>query len=152
MFASRLQRTPIEFTQNQIRRGCRWALDLIDCNAIIFVADGLPRKNLCRELIGHFAFPPAGHFVAVHNYGAHAQIGQIKNQLNTHHAELQGAWKGESSAAFTQVYNLFETEFAKVLKDLDLIQEKLVHTKAKYQTAEQNKTARVNTLKGLVNG
>ena len=83
---------------------------------------------------------------------AHAQIGQIKNQLNTHHAELQGAWKGESSAAFTQVYNLFETEFAKVLKDLDLIQEKLVHTKAKYQTAEQNKTARVNTLKGLVNG
>ena len=42
--------------------------------------------------------------------------------------------------------------FAKVLKDLDLIQEKLVHTKAKYQTAEQNKTARVNTLKGLVNG
>ncbi|MWA04719.1 WXG100 family type VII secretion target [Actinomadura sp. LD22] len=83
---------------------------------------------------------------------AHGQIGQIKNQLNTHHAELQSAWKGESSAAFTQVYNLFETEFAKVLKDLDLIHEKLVHTRAKYQTAEQNKTARVNTLKGLVNG
>ncbi|KAB2382241.1 WXG100 family type VII secretion target [Actinomadura montaniterrae] len=83
---------------------------------------------------------------------AHGQIGQIKNQLNTHHAELQAAWKGESSTAFTQVYNLFETEFAKVLKDLDLIHDKLVHTKAKYQTAEQNKTARVNTLKGLVNG
>lgn len=83
---------------------------------------------------------------------AHGQIGQIKSQLNTHHAELQGAWKGESSAAFTQVYNLFETEFSKVLKDLDVIHEKLVHTRSKYETAEQQKTARVNSLKGIVNG
>ncbi|MBT2212985.1 MULTISPECIES: WXG100 family type VII secretion target [Actinomadura] len=83
---------------------------------------------------------------------AHGRIGQIKGQLNAHHAELQGAWKGESAAAFTQVYNMFETEFTKVLKDLGVIHEKLVGTKAKYESAEQEKTARVSSLKGLVNG
>lgn len=83
---------------------------------------------------------------------AHGQIGQIKGQLNGHHSELQSAWKGESSAAFTQVYSLFETEFAKVLKDLNIIHEKLVDTKVKYERAEQEKTGRVNGLKGLVNG
>jgi WXG100 family type VII secretion target len=83
---------------------------------------------------------------------AHGQIGQIRGQLNSHHAELQGAWKGESSAAFTQVYSLFETEFTKVLKDLDMIHGKLVDTKVKYEHAEQEKTSPVNGLKGLVNG
>ncbi|TDD59511.1 WXG100 family type VII secretion target [Actinomadura rubrisoli] len=83
---------------------------------------------------------------------AHGQIGQVKGQLNAHHGELQGAWKGESSAAFGQVYTLFETEFSKVLKDLNLIHEKLVDTKVKYERAEQEKTGRVNGLKGLVNG
>lgn len=83
---------------------------------------------------------------------AHGQVAQIKGQLNGHHGELQGAWKGESSAAFTQVYNLFETEFSKVLKDLGIIHEKLVDTKVKYARAEEEKTGRVNGLKGLVNG
>ncbi|WP_176611420.1 WXG100 family type VII secretion target [Actinomadura sp. WMMB 499] len=83
---------------------------------------------------------------------AHGQIGQIKGQLNSHHGELQGSWKGESSAAFTQVYAMFETEFSKVMKDLNIIHEKLVDTRVKYESAEQEKTTRVNGLKGLVNG
>lgn len=83
---------------------------------------------------------------------AHNQIGRVKGQLNAHHAELQSSWKGESSAAFSQVYNMFDSEFAKVLKDLNLIHEKLVSTRVKYSGAEQEKTARVNNLKGLVNG
>ncbi|WP_084338466.1 WXG100 family type VII secretion target [Actinomadura oligospora] len=81
---------------------------------------------------------------------AAGQINQIKGQLNGHHAELQAAWKGESSAAFTQVYNMFETEFSKVLKDLNVIHEKLVHTKVKYAAAEQQKTERVNHLRGVI--
>ncbi|MFC6882878.1 MULTISPECIES: WXG100 family type VII secretion target [Actinomadura] len=83
---------------------------------------------------------------------AHGQISGVKNQLNGHHAQLQAAWKGESAAAFTQVYNLFENEFAKVLRDLNEIHEKLVHTRVKYQAAEEQKTGRVNQLKGSING
>ncbi|WP_158587825.1 WXG100 family type VII secretion target [Actinomadura logoneensis] len=81
---------------------------------------------------------------------AAGEINQVKGQLNGHHAELQAAWKGDSSAAFTNVYNIFESEFSKVLKDLNVIHEKLVHTKIKYEAAEQQKTERVNHLRGVI--
>ncbi|MFB4319038.1 WXG100 family type VII secretion target [Actinomadura sp. 21ATH] len=83
---------------------------------------------------------------------AHGQMGQVKGQLTSHHGELQAAWQGESAAAFTQVFQLFQTEFTKVMKDLDLIHQKLVDTRVKYEAAEQEKTGRINQLKGVVNG
>ncbi|MBO2447272.1 WXG100 family type VII secretion target [Actinomadura barringtoniae] len=83
---------------------------------------------------------------------AHGQINGVKNELNAHHSQLQSQWKGESSAAFTEVFGMFQQEFAKVLKDLNDIHEKLVHTKVKYEQAEQEKTQKVNHMKGLVNG
>ncbi|MFC0041460.1 WXG100 family type VII secretion target [Actinomadura rayongensis] len=83
---------------------------------------------------------------------AHAQIGQLKTRLTGYHAQLQGAWKGESADAFTQVYNLFEGEFTKVQKDLDEIHQRLVDTKVKYDGSEQRRIEAVNRLRGAING
>lgn len=82
---------------------------------------------------------------------AHAAISKIKTGLHGHHGELMTQWKGESAGKFTQVFNLFDTEFTKVLQDLNIIHEKLVHTRVKYNAAEQQKKAAVNRVDGLLN-
>ncbi|RAY11454.1 WXG100 family type VII secretion target [Actinomadura craniellae] len=83
---------------------------------------------------------------------AHGQINKIKNQLHGHQAELMGAWKGESAVAFAKVFQLFDSEFAKVLQDLNIIHQKLVDTQLKYQAAEGEKNQTISPLHGLLNG
>ncbi|WP_329519402.1 WXG100 family type VII secretion target [Spirillospora sp. NBC_01491] len=83
---------------------------------------------------------------------AHQQIGRLKGQLSSYHAQLQGDWKGESARAFTDVYNMFEGQFSKVQKELAEIHQKLGDTKVKYDASEQQRTDTVNRLRGQING
>jgi ESAT-6 family protein len=82
---------------------------------------------------------------------AHSEISRIKGQLHGHQGELMSQWKGQSASKFAQIFQLFDTEFGKVLQDLNIIHEKLVDTKVKYNAAEQQKDQRVNQITGLLN-
>jgi WXG100 family type VII secretion target len=81
-------------------------------------------------------------------------VGQIRgqqSQLNGYHSQLVGGWVGEASTAFTGAFESFSADFTKVLNALEGMHEKLVGTRANYQSTEDANTATVNRVAGLLN-
>jgi len=81
-------------------------------------------------------------------------VGQIRgqqSQLNGYHSQLVGGWVGDAATAFTGAFESFSTDFTKVLNALEGMHEKLVGTRANYQSTEDSNTATVNRVAGLLN-
>lgn len=68
------------------------------------------------------------------------QIEALRTKLNDHVATMLGQyWKGASANAFNDVHQAFDAEFRGVIHDLQNIHEKLIHTRAGYVKAEDDK-------------
>lgn len=78
-------------------------------------------------------------------------IKSIQNQLRGHQGQLTGHWQGQGANAFMRVYQQFDAEFNQVLKDLDIIHQKLVDTRIKYDATEQQTTGNMGRLGGIIN-
>jgi WXG100 family type VII secretion target len=81
-------------------------------------------------------------------------VGQIRgqqSQLNGYHSQLVGGWVGDAATAFTGAFESFSADFTKVLNALEGMHEKLVGTRATYQSTEDSNTATVNRVAGLLN-
>src|SRR5260370_10750592 len=64
--------------------------------------------------------------------GALGEIRAQQTRLNGIHDTLSGSWKGEASAAFTNAYMQFSTDFTIVVNALNGIHERLVGRHANY--------------------
>ncbi len=79
------------------------------------------------------------------------RIRGLQSQMNGYHSELRGGWEGNAATAFTNAYESFSADFAKVVNALDAIHEKLVGTRSNYQATEDSNTSTVNRVSGLLN-
>lgn len=81
-------------------------------------------------------------------------LGEIRAQmarLNTIHDTLSGTWKGEASAAFTNAYMQFSTDFTIVVNALNGIHERLVGSHANYNATESANTQTMNKVAAALN-
>lgn len=81
-------------------------------------------------------------------------LGQVRgqqSQLAGFHGDLMGGWQGMAASAFTNAYEQFNSDFSQVIQALQGIQEKLVSTRAHYETTEETQTAAANRVAGLLN-
>jgi len=76
----------------------------------------------------------------------------LQSSMNGYASQLQGGWQGQAATAFSNTYEAFTADFAKVLTALQSIQEKLVATHGTYQTTEETNTSQVTRVAGLLNG
>ena len=76
----------------------------------------------------------------------------LQSSMNGYASQLQGGWQGQAATAFSNTYEAFTADFAKVLNALQSIQEKLVSTHGTYQTTEETNTSQVTRVAGLLNG
>jgi WXG100 family type VII secretion target len=79
------------------------------------------------------------------------QIQGVQSQMHGHKGELDAAWKGDSKGTFDRAFEVFDQEFAKVIKDLVDIHEKLGQSRKQYEQTEQEKQDRVNNFNSLLN-
>ncbi|HEX6470245.1 MAG TPA: WXG100 family type VII secretion target [Streptosporangiaceae bacterium] len=75
----------------------------------------------------------------------------IQGQLQGHKAELMGNWSGTAARAFDQVFEQFDADFRRVLTAMEGMHEKLVQTHSTYVRTEDEQTATVNKVAGLLN-
>jgi WXG100 family type VII secretion target len=75
----------------------------------------------------------------------------IQSQLHGHKAQLRSNWEGSAAMAFDRVFQAFDEDFTKVLTAMQGMHEKLVHTRIKYESAEQEQEAAVNKISALLN-
>jgi WXG100 family type VII secretion target len=75
----------------------------------------------------------------------------LQSQLAGFHGDLMAGWQGMAASAFTNAYNSFNADFTQVIQALQGIQEKLVGTRARYETTEETQTAAANRVSGLLN-
>jgi WXG100 family type VII secretion target len=75
----------------------------------------------------------------------------LRTRLQGHKSQLMSNWEGISAAAFNRVFDQFDADFAKVLTTMEGMHEKLVHTRIKYESTEQEQQAAVNRVAGLLN-
>jgi WXG100 family type VII secretion target len=75
----------------------------------------------------------------------------IKNQLQGHRGELLSNWEGPAAAAFGRVFDQFDQDFQKVLTAMEGMHEKLMATRQTYERTEEEQTATVNKVAGLIN-
>jgi WXG100 family type VII secretion target len=75
----------------------------------------------------------------------------IQLRLHGHKADLRAHWEGNAAGAFDRVFAQFDEDFSKVLNAMQSMHEKLVHTKIKYESTEQEQQAAVNKVANLLN-
>jgi WXG100 family type VII secretion target len=75
----------------------------------------------------------------------------IRTQLQGHKAELLSQWEGNAARAFENVFEQFDQDFQKVLTTMEGMHEKLVQTRTTYERTEEEQTATVNKVSGLIN-
>lgn len=83
---------------------------------------------------------------------AYGVITGLQANMNSYSSQLGGGWQGNAAVAFTQTYEMFSADFAKVLSALQVIHDKLVSTRNTYQATEDANTARVNQVAGMIGG
>lgn len=76
----------------------------------------------------------------------------LQSNMNGYASQLQGGWQGQAASAFTNAYEAFSADFAKVLTALQSIQEKLVGTHGTYATTEDANTSTVNKIQNMLGG
>lgn len=75
----------------------------------------------------------------------------IQLRLHGHKGDLRANWEGIAASAFDRVFQQFDEDFSKVLTAMQNMHEKLVQTKIKYESAEQEQEAAVNRISALLN-
>jgi WXG100 family type VII secretion target len=88
---------------------------------------------------------------AVHVQDAVDKIRHEQSQLAGYHAQLQGSWVGDASNAFTSAYERFNADFTKVINALEVMHDKLVGTRAHYESTEEANVASANKVAGILN-
>src|SRR5260370_22617145 len=83
--------------------------------------------------------------------GALGEIRAQQTRLNGIHDSLSGSWKGEASAAFTNAYMQFSTDFTIVINALNGIHERLVGSHANYSATETANTQTMNKVAAALN-
>ena len=83
--------------------------------------------------------------------GALGEIRAQQTRLNGIHDSLSGSWKGEASAAFTNAYMQFSTDFTIVVNALNGIHERLVGSHANYSATEAANTQTMNKVAAALN-
>jgi uncharacterized protein YukE len=81
-----------------------------------------------------------------------AAMATASNQVEQAVSVIQGLQSSMNGYAFSNTYEAFTADFAKVLNALQSIQEKLVSTHGTYQTTEETNTSQVTRVAGLLNG
>lgn len=76
----------------------------------------------------------------------------LQSNMNGYASQLQGGWQGQAASAFTNAYEAFSADFAKVLTALQSIQEKLVGTHGTYAATEDTNTSTVNKIQNMLGG
>jgi WXG100 family type VII secretion target len=71
--------------------------------------------------------------------------------IQQHKAHLRSGWDSTAALAFDDVFNHFDQDFAKILKALNQMHEKLVHTNIKYESSVQEQQDAVNKVNQLIN-
>ena len=75
----------------------------------------------------------------------------IQLRLHGHKADLRANWEGNAAGAFDSVFARFDENFSQVLQAMQSMHERLVQTKIKYESAEEEQQAAVNKVAGLLN-
>ena len=75
----------------------------------------------------------------------------IQTQLQGHKAELLSQWEGNAARAFDTVFEQFDQDFRKVITTMEGMHEKLVQTRTTYERTEEEQTATVNKVSGIIN-
>jgi WXG100 family type VII secretion target len=81
-------------------------------------------------------------------------LGEIRGQqgrLVGFQEQLAGTWKGEASAAFTNAFNQFNSDFNIVIRALQGIQERLVSSHANYNATETANTESMSKISAALN-
>ncbi|HSZ39978.1 MAG TPA: WXG100 family type VII secretion target [Trebonia sp.] len=76
----------------------------------------------------------------------------LQSSMNSYASQMQSGWQGQAASAFSNTYEAFSADFAKVLNALQTIQEKLVGTDSTYTTTEETNVGQVNRVAGLLGG
>jgi WXG100 family type VII secretion target len=79
------------------------------------------------------------------------QIRGLQSQLTGYQESLAGTWQGDASTAFSNAYLTFSSDFTKIIQALEGIHDRLVTTQAKYSATEEQNTAAVTRVGGLLN-
>jgi WXG100 family type VII secretion target len=78
-------------------------------------------------------------------------IQNMQVTIQGHKAHLRSGWDSSAALAFDDVFNHFDQDFAKILKALNQMHEKLVHTNIKYEQSVQDQHEAVNKVNQLIN-
>ncbi|WP_329244005.1 WXG100 family type VII secretion target [Actinoallomurus sp. NBC_01490] len=82
---------------------------------------------------------------------AHDIINGLKVRLQGHAAELAANWDSKASRSFQSVFDEFNQDFQKQLQALAEMHQKLIHTKAHYESSRDQQTDIVNRVHQLIN-
>jgi WXG100 family type VII secretion target len=84
--------------------------------------------------------------------GAVSTIRGLQSNMNGYASQLQSGWQGNAASAFSNAYEAFSADFAKVLTALGSIQEKLAGTHGTYAATEEANTSTVNKIQSMLGG
>lgn len=76
----------------------------------------------------------------------------LQTKLDGHKAQLMSGWAGNASVSFDRVFNEFNRQMGVVIQELEGIHVKLVDTKIRYESTEQEQADAVNKINALLNG
>lgn len=75
----------------------------------------------------------------------------LQTQVQQHKDHLRSGWDSTAAVKFDEVFNHFNEDFGRILKALNQMHEKLVHTNIKYETSVQEQADAVNKVNQLIN-
>jgi WXG100 family type VII secretion target len=75
----------------------------------------------------------------------------LQLRVQGHKDQLRSGWDSTAALAFDDVFNHFNDDFARILKALNQMHEKLVHTNIKYEQSVQEQHDAVNKVNQLIN-
>ncbi len=82
---------------------------------------------------------------------AYGVVTGLRTQLASHAQELQGAWQGQASTAFQNVYTSFDADLGKILTAMNQLHDNMMSTHSTYNATESQQTQTVNKVVGLLN-
>jgi WXG100 family type VII secretion target len=76
----------------------------------------------------------------------------LQSKLDGHKAQLMSGWAGNASVSFDRVFTEFHSKMGQILQELEGIHVKLVDTRIRYESTEQEQADAVNKINALLNG
>jgi WXG100 family type VII secretion target len=75
----------------------------------------------------------------------------LQLRVQQHKDHLRSGWDSTAALKFDDVFNHFNEDFGRILKALNQMHEKLVHSTTKYETSVQEQQDAVNKVNQLIN-